>query len=271
MVEAEGEDGQGCRGDDAREGGRPLVNLVLEAIGWIIDPANWTGAGSIPERIVQHLAISVIVLAIAALIALPIGAFVGHTGRGRELTVMIAGGLRALPTLGVLTLFGLWLGIGLRAPIIALVILAIPPLLAGAYAGLESVDRRTVDAARAMGMRERQIVGKVELPLGMPIVVGGIRSATLQIVATATLAAYIADFGLGRFIFAGLKTRNYDEMLGGSILVILLALAIDGVFAIVQRLVVPAGVRATRTRQLRSGPTRPRAVVGQPVTEGNRE
>ncbi|HEY9366446.1 MAG TPA: ABC transporter permease [Agromyces sp.] len=247
------------------------MNLLLEAIAWILDPANWTGVGSIPERIVQHLAISATVLLIASLIALPIGMFVGHTGRGKDVAVTVSGGLRALPTLGLLTLLGLSIGIGLQAPIIALVVLALPPLLAGAYAGLESVDRRTVDAARAMGMREGQVIGKVELPLGMPIIVGGIRSATLQIVATATLAAYIADDGLGRFIFAGLKTRDYAEMLGGSILVILLALAIDGVFAITQRLVVPAGVRATRTRELRSRPTRPRAVVGQPITEGNRE
>ena len=247
------------------------MNLLLEAIAWILDPANWTGAGSIPERIMQHLAISATVLLIASLIALPIGMFVGHTGRGKDVAVTVSGGLRALPTLGLLTLLGLSIGIGLQAPIIALVVLALPPLLAGAYAGLESVDRRTVDAARAMGMREGQVIGKVELPLGMPIIVGGIRSATLQIVATATLAPYIADDGLGRFIFAGLKTRDYAEMLGGSILVILLALAIDGVFAITQRLVVPAGVRATRTRELRSRPTRPRAVVGQPITEGNRE
>lgn len=247
------------------------MNVLLEGIAWILDPANWTGAGSIPERIVQHLAISAAVLAISALIALPIGVFVGHTGRGKEFAVTVSGGLRALPTLGLLSLLGLSLGIGLQAPIIALVILALPPLLAGAYAGLESVDRRTIDAARAMGMREGQIVGKIEVPLGMPIIVGGIRSATLQIIATATLAAYLADFGLGRYIFAGLKTRDYAEMLGGSILVILLALVIDGVFAITQRLVVPAGVRASRTRELRSRPIRPRAVVGQPITEGNPE
>jgi osmoprotectant transport system permease protein len=245
------------------------VNLLLEAVAWILDPAHWTGPGSIPERIAQHLVISAIVLVIAALIALPLGGLVGHTGRGRELAVMVSGGLRALPTLGLLTLVGLWLGIGLSAPIIALVVLALPPLLAGAYSGFESVDRRTVDAARAMGMRERQVVSKVEVPLGMPIIVGGVRSATLQIVATATLAAYIANFGLGRFIFEGLKTRDYAEMLGGSILVILLALVVDGCFAIIQRVVVPAGVRAARTREPRSRPTRSRATVGQPIQEGN--
>ena len=164
-------------------------------------------------------------------------------------------------------------GLALRSPVnlvIALVILAIPPLLAGAYAGFESVDRGTIDAARAVGMRESQIVRKVELPLGMPIVVGGIRSATLQIIATATLAAYIADDGLGRFIFAGLKTRDYAEMLGGSILVILLALIVDGGLALTQRRVV-AGVHAARITEPRSRPTRSRAVVGQPNHEGNRE
>ncbi|HEY6800162.1 MAG TPA: ABC transporter permease [Agromyces sp.] len=247
------------------------MNLLLEGIAWVLDPANWTGAGSIPQRIGEHLLITAIVLALAAAIALPIGVIIGHTGRGRDLAVMFSGGLRALPTLGVLALFGLWLGIGLSAPILALVILAIPPLLAGAYAGFESVDRRTIDSARAVGMRERQIVGKVELPLSLPILVGGIRSATLQIVATATLAAYVADFGLGRFIFQGLKTRDYAEMLGGSVLVIILALVVDGCFALTQRLVVPAGVRATRSPELRSGPARPRAAVGQPITEGNQE
>lgn len=241
------------------------MNLLLDALAWLTDPASWSDdavIGGIPRRLGEHLWISLVVLAIASAVALPLGAAVGHTGRGRESAVRVSGGLRALPTLGILTLFALWLGIGLGAPILALVILAIPPLLAGAYAAIESVDRVTVDAARAMGMRELQIIGRVELPLGLPIVVGGIRSATLQIIATATLAAYISDFGLGRFIFDGLKTRNYGEMLGGAILVILLALVVDGLFAITQRLVVPAGVRATRTTEPRSGPVRLGAAVG---------
>jgi osmoprotectant transport system permease protein len=245
------------------------MNLFLDALAWLFDPAQWSGSGSISQRIGEHLWISLVVLLIASAIALPVGAIIGHSGRGRELAIRVSGGLRALPTLGVLTLFGLWIGIGLSAPILALVILAIPPLLAGAYAGFESVDRHTIDAARAVGMRESQIVGKVELPLGMPILVGGIRSATLQIIATATLAAFIADAGLGRFIFEGLKIRDYGEMLGGSILVIVLALVVDGCFAVTQRLVVPAGVRATRSSELRSGPARPRAVVGHAINEGN--
>ncbi|MDQ0575148.1 ABC transporter permease [Agromyces albus] len=245
------------------------MNLFLDALAWLFDPAQWSGSGSISQRIGEHLWISLVVLLIASAIALPVGAIIGHSGQGRELAIRVSGGLRALPTLGVLTLFGLWIGIGLSAPILALVILAIPPLLAGAYAGFESVDRHTIDAARAVGMRESQIVGKVELPLGMPILVGGIRSATLQIIATATLAAFIADAGLGRFIFEGLKIRDYGEMLGGSILVIVLAIVVDGCFAVTQRLVVPAGVRATRSSELRSGPARPRAVVGHAINEGN--
>ncbi|MDQ0895888.1 ABC transporter permease [Agromyces ramosus] len=247
------------------------MNLLLDAIAWIVDPANWTGPGSIPLRIWEHLWVAALVLVIASAIALPIGMLIGHTGRGKQFAVMTSGGLRALPTLGALTLFGLWLGIGLPAPVIALVILAIPPLLAGAYAGFESVDRRTIDAARAVGMNEPQVVGKVELPLSLPIVVGGIRSASLQIIATAILAAYIADFGLGRPIFEGLRTRDYGEMLGASILVIILALVVDGAFALAQRLAVPAGVRANRTRELRSRPARPRAILGQPINEGNQQ
>lgn len=245
------------------------MNFVVDAVAWVFDPVNWVGPAGIPTRLVQHLAVSALVLLLSGAIALPLGVYIGHTGRGKQLAIMVSGGLRALPTLGVLTLFGLWLGIGLQAPVLALVILAIPPLLAGAYAGFESVDRRTVDAARAMGMRERQVIGKVELPIGLPIVVGGVRSAALQIIATATLAAYLADEGLGRFIFEGLKTRDYAEMLGGSLLVIALALLVDGAFALVQRLVVPTGVRLARSARAGGSPVRRRSTARRTITEGN--
>jgi osmoprotectant transport system permease protein len=140
----------------------------------------------------------------------------------------------------------------LDAPYVALTVLAIPPILAGAYTGFQAIDRTTIDAARAVGMSEGQIVRLVEMPLGLPLLIGGLRSATLQIVATATLAAYVADFGLGRFLFTGLKTRDYGEMLGGSILVILLALALEGAFALVRILVVPRGVTAGRPTDIRA-------------------
>ena len=235
------------------------MNLFADALNWILDPANYVGPGGIPVRLVEHLGFTVVAVSLAALIAVPFGFLIGHTGRGRGLAVATSGGLRAIPTLGLLTLVALWVGIGLGAPYVALTILAIPPILAGAYTGFEAIDRAVIDSARSVGMSEAQIVRTVEVPLGLPLLIAGIRSATLQVVATATLAAYVADFGLGRFLFAGLKTRDYAEMLGGSILVILLALVLEGIFSVVQRLVVPRGVAAARPpvdrgRSARSGP-----------------
>jgi osmoprotectant transport system permease protein len=148
----------------------------------------------------------------------------------------VTGALRALPTLGLLTLVVLWRGIGLTPPITALVVLAIPPLLAGAYAGVESVDRRTVDAARGMGMTEWQVLTRVEVPLGLPLLLGGLRSAVLQVVATATIAAYIGLGGLGRYVIDGVAIRDYPQILAGSLVVVVLALVLDGAFALLQRL-----------------------------------
>lgn len=142
---------------------------------------------------------------------------------------------RAIPTLGLLTLLGLWIGIGVTAPVLALIVLAAPPLLAGAYSGVTSVEAATVKAARAIGMSKPQIIFSVEVPLAFPLIMGGVRSAVVQVVATATLAAYTADTGLGRFIFSGLKTRDYGEMIGGSLLVIALALVLEAVFSFALR------------------------------------
>ena len=211
------------------------MNLIAEAWAWLTDPAAWS-EGGIPERIVQHLAVTVVVVVLAALIALPTGLVVGHRRRGGGWVVATSGAARAIPTLGVLTLFALWLGIGLLAPVLALVLLAIPPLIAGAYAGVAAIDRSIPEAARAIGMSEWQIVGRVEVPLAARTIVGGLRSATLQVVATATLAAYTSDAGLGRYIIGGLKSRDYAEMIGGSMLVVALALILDAAFALTLRL-----------------------------------
>ena len=211
------------------------MSLWTETITWFFDAATWTGADGIGRRLLQHIVISLGVLALAALFALPAGVLIGHRRRGGGFVVVLAGAARAVPTLGLLTLLGLALGIGLGAPVIALVILAIPPLLTGAYSGIASTDAVTVDAARAIGMSESRIVWGVELPLAAPIIVGGLRSATLQVVATTTLAAYTADAGLGRYIFTGLKSRDYGELIGGSILVVFLALFFDGCFALALR------------------------------------
>ena len=172
-----------------------------------------------------------------AAIAIPIGLWIGHTGRLRGLAVVSSGALRALPTLGVLTYASLFTGIGIKAAIFTLVLLAVPPLLAGAYAGLEVVDRQTIDAARAIGMTEWQILSKVEVPLALPLIVGGFRSATLQVLATATVAAYIpGPGGLGRFLIDGLALSDYPRVVAGSVVVIALALILDGIFVVLQRL-----------------------------------
>lgn len=206
------------------------MNLLLDALAWLVDPAHWGGPSGIGARTLEHLAFSGAVLLAAAAIGVPLGVLIGHTGRGRELAVALTGGARALPTLGLLTLFGLALGIGLQAPFLALLVLALPPVIAGAYAGVESVDRATTAAARAIGMTERQVLARVELPLAAPVLIGGLRSAALQVISTATLAAYVADTGLGRFLFSGLKSREYDVMLGGSIAVAALALVVELLF-----------------------------------------
>lgn len=212
------------------------MNLLNDAMAWLADPANWSGASGIPTRIGQHLLITLVVVLVAAVIAIPLGVLIGHTRRGAGFVAAIAGGARAIPTLGLLTLFGLALGIGVQAPVLALIVLAIPSLLAGAYSGVQSVDPTTVGAAKAIGMSPAQVLFGVEIPLAAPVIIGGVRAATLQVVATATLAAYIADAGLGRYLFAGLKSRDYAEMLGGALLVIALAIVLEILLSIVQRL-----------------------------------
>ena len=203
------------------------MNLFLEALGWLFARENWDGAGGILSRLQQHLSFTLAVVAVACVLALPAGVAIGHTRRGVAVVPMITASARALPTLGLLTLVGLWSGLGLVAPFCALLVLAIPPMLAGAYAGITSAETVTVDAARAIGLSSWQVLTQVELPAAVPLLLEGLRSTTLQVVATATLAAYTADVGLGRFLFAGLKTRDYAQMIGGALLVVVLALVLD--------------------------------------------
>lgn len=237
------------------------MNLLLEAAAWLADPSHWSGPGSVPIRLVEHLWVTAVVVGAAAVVAIPTGVWVGHTGRGRTAVVAFAGAARAIPTLGLLTLLGLWLGIGLGAPLLALVVLAVPSLLAGAYSGVESVDGTTTSAARAIGMSEWQIVTRVELPLAAPVILGGVRAATLQVIATATLAAYIADTGLGRYLFNGLKSRDYAQMLAGALLVTLVALLFEVLLAAAQRRARRAARPAVGTASTRTDPS---PMKGQP-------
>ena len=219
-------------------------NPFLGALEWLSDPARWTWPSGIPLRTAEHLGYTALGVLVAALIAVPVGLYVGHTGRVKGLAVGAAGAARALPTLGLVTLFALLVGIGLTAPLLSFVILAIPSLLAGAYSAVESADPATVDAARAQGMTEWQILTRVELPLGMPLLVGGVRGATVQVVATAMLAAYVGSGGLGRYIFQGLGSQDYPQMIAGSLLVIVIALVLDLALLLLQRATAPRGTAA---------------------------
>lgn len=252
------------------------MNYLVDAIAFLFDPANWPGVNGLAARFQQHLLITVLSLAFAAAIAIPLGLLIGHTGRGRGAVIAITGAARALPTFGVLLLFvllGIGFGFGLSLPpvVAVLVILAIPPLLAGAYSGVEAVDRVTVDAARAQGMTEWQILTRVELPLALPLMVGGLRSATLQVIATTTIAAYVAQGGLGRYLIEGLKNQDYERAVVGALTVAGLALLLDLLLAVVQYVVTPRGVsrggaRSTGTTARR--PSRSSRATRTPVTEG---
>ncbi len=228
----------------------------MSYFGWLFDPANWTGSGGIPARLVEHLGYVALAMIIALVIALPVGAWVGHTGRGGFLVVGSANALRALPTLGVLILLVAPFGLSIIGPLIALVVLAVPPLLAGTYAGVRNVDPAVVDAARGMGMRGGEVLWRVELPNALPLIIGGVRSAVLQVISTATIAAYVGLGGLGRYIFDGLAQRDFPQMIGGSLLVALLAIVVDLLLVALQKVVVSPGLQAVP----RSGPRRLRAV-----------
>lgn len=237
------------------------MNLFADAVAWLLDPAHWSGAGGVPTRVAQHLYITAVAVTSAALISVPVGVLIGHLRRGSAVIGAITGAARAIPTLGLLTLFGLALGIGLAAPLLALIVLAIPSLLAGAYAGVQAVAPEVPSAARAIGMSPVQVVTRVEFPLALPVMLGGLRAGTLQVVATATLAAYTADLGLGRYLFAGLKSRDYAQMLAGALLVAALALLLEIALAACQR----GAARAV------SGSARFEPAVSEPAPEKPRK
>ncbi|MDS2173588.1 ABC transporter permease [Nesterenkonia sp. CL21] len=203
---------------------------LMEALQWVLSAESWAGPGGLGVRTAEHLWYTLLALVLSTAIALPAGLVIGHTGRGRALAVLSTGAARALPTLGIITLAGLAVGIGLKAPMIAFVVLAVPSIIAGAYSGVEAVDRRVVDAARAQGLSPWQVLVTVEVPLGLRLILGGVRLATLQVIATATLAAYVGAGGLGRPLFLGLRNHDYAMMLGASFVVIAVAILVDALF-----------------------------------------
>lgn len=225
------------------------MNVITETLNWLTSASTWSADGeALLSRSIEHLQYSVLAVALAAVIAIPTGWFMGHTGKVSGSVVAITGAARALPTLGLITLFGLLLGIGILPPMIALVILAIPSILAGTYSGISAIDPAVLDASRAQGLTTSQLVTRVHLPLGLTMLVGGLRSAFVQVMSTATLAAYVGAGGLGRYIFLGINTQNTAMMLGAAIWIMVLVIAADLVFGLIQRAATPAGVQQLKAR-----------------------
>ena len=225
------------------------MSVIEETIRWLTDPLNWSGASGIPNRLVEHLGVSLAALALAAAIALPVGLLVGHSRRGTTLAVNTANLARALPTLAVITIvlplttaLDPQLGFKFYPTMVALVVLGVPPILVNTYVGVSEVEPDLVESARGMGLRERQVLGGVEIPVALPVIAGGIRSAATQIVATATLGAIFGGGGLGRYLVEGIAQNDNGMIFGGVTLVAILSSATEATFAVVQRRVTSPGL-----------------------------
>jgi osmoprotectant transport system permease protein len=223
----------------------------MNVLEWFTDPANWSGPDGIPARTLEQLQISFAAMAIALAVALPVGLILGHKRRGVFLATNLGNVGRAVPTLGVLTILASIprIGVGDLAAVIALAIFAIPPLLTNTFAGLATVDDEVLDAARGMGMGGAQVLGRVELPLAVPLIAAGIRTATVQVIATASLAALVGSGGLGRYVVDGFALQDSTEIIAGAILTALLAVVAELVLAFAQHRVTPPGLRRQSVSQ----------------------
>jgi osmoprotectant transport system permease protein len=240
------------------------VNFLTETVAWLTNADNWAGPNGIPVRLLEHVQLSLVVMVIAIAIALPAGLYIGHSGRGATVAVGLANIGRAVPTfamMGILLPFTQAIdpanGFGLYPTVLAMIILAIPPILVNAYTGVAEVDRDLVEAARGMGFRGSQILRGVEIPVALPVILGGIRSASVQVIATTTLGAILGIGGLGRFIVDGIAQNDDGQLYGGVVLVAGLAMLSEIVLSQFQRIASApaAGPRSVRPfRQLAEAP-----------------
>ncbi|HEY1420553.1 MAG TPA: ABC transporter permease [Candidatus Dormibacteraeota bacterium] len=219
------------------------MSVLGSVIQWMADPAQWQGPDGIPTRLGEHLHLSIESVVIGAVIALPLGIALGHFGRFGNLAINVSNVGRAVPSFGILVIAFQAFGLGDGPIILALTALAIPPMVTNSYVALREVDPDVKDAARGMGYRELRQVLRIELPLAVPLIMAGVRTSAVQVVATATVAALVAGGGLGRYIVDGLARSDYPRLLAGALLVALLALATELLLAGVQRLLVPRGIR----------------------------
>lgn len=222
------------------DAGAQLIDFLGSVIVWLAEPARWSGADGIPNRLLEHVAVSSLALTIAAAIALPIGVLLGHFGRGGFFAVNVAGLGRALPSFALIALalpvsFALGQGLGFFPTLIAMVPLGLPPIITNSFVGVRGVDRDLIEAARGMGLSERQVLGSIELRLAAPLIFAGLRSAAVAIVATATLGALVAGGGLGRYIVDGLALQDSQRLFAGALLVALLAIGTELGFGVLER------------------------------------
>lgn len=225
------------------------MNFIRQVAQWFLDSAHWQGDGGIPHRTLEHLGMSGLSVLVAALIALPIGIAIGHYGRGGILAINVSNIGRAVPSFAVLVIAVQLFGIGALPAFIALVALAIPPMVTNSYIGMREVDPDVREAARGMGMRERVVLLRVELPIAVPFIMAGVRTSAVNVVATATLAALVAWGGLGRFIVDGLGLQDYPMLFAGALMVAVLSLIVEFSLAGLQRLSTPAGLRPSKSTQ----------------------
>jgi osmoprotectant transport system permease protein len=225
-----------------------MIEFLGEVAAWFTDPENWSGVNGIPNRMWEHIQISVFAVVVAAVIALPIAVWLGHYRRGGQLAVATVNIGRAIPSLAIVALalpitIRLGLGLGFWPTFLALFVLAIPPMFANAYTGVRNVDPALVEAGRGMGMTDRELITKVEVPMASPIILAAVRVVAVQVVATATLGALVAWGGLGRYIIDGFATQNNVMVFAGGLLVALLAIVTEVLLGALERRVVPTGIR----------------------------
>lgn len=222
------------------------MDVIQQVYTWFTQASHWTGPDGVPIRLLEHVEYSLFATVVAVLIGLPIGLYVGHTGHGAIVAVNLSGFGRALPTVGLVTLVFQISGLSLWPVFVALITLAVPAIVTNTYAGMAAVDPDLRDAARGMGMSGWQRLWQVEVPVALPLVMAGIRLAAVQIVATATIAAYVSFGGLGRYLFDGLAQRDLAQVLAGAVVVAVLAIVTDLALAGLQRAAVPRGLRLQR-------------------------